>query len=873
MNRRSHRMADLDRDIRDYIEIETKENIERGMPADEARYAAQRKFGNVARVREATYEVWSMTWLERFLQDVRFGVRTLSKRPQFTIAAILILALGIGASTVIFSLVQGAVLAPLPYREPQQLVMLFESRPNLDREEVSWPDFQDWRAKTRSLKDMACVVRQEYDLTSPGAAEHAVGFAVSSGFFATLGVELLFGHDFPLSDDQPNGAPNAIISYRLWQQRFQSNRQAVGRSITLNGADYTVVGVLPQGFRFWSDADLFTPLIATIPKLNGDRTIHALEAIGRLTPGVSPAQAQQELASVQLQLDHFYPAEDRNLGVRIDSYTKEIVGDTRPTLLLLLGAVGVVLLIACSNVANLVLVRSMERAREFAVRSALGASRSRLIRQLLTESSLLALTGAVLGVGLAKMGLLLILPGFGAELPYTASIGIDVPVLLFTLGVSLIVGILFGTAPALRSSRVDVQSALKAGGRGFVGSRVGAQGVLVVLQIALTLVLVTGVGLLLRTVRALSQVNPGFDISHVLTFRAGLSPSLTGTTAGSQIAVRELLDRIRHLPGVQAADATELVPLRGRDNSGPFWIGTEPSASIQDAPHALYFWTGPDYLRTMGIRLLRGRFFTAADTLETERVVVINSVLAGKYFPNQDPVGQTVMVPHFGTARIAGVVGYVKQWGLNDNGEYNPSQIYLSIYQLHDLPVPNLASVLSFVVRTPLDARTIVPEIKTVIYGSAGGQTIHHVETMKQVASESMSSQRFPMLLLGVFAGLALLLASVGIYATISYSVTQRVPEIGVRLALGASRWNVLRMILLRGIRLAGVGVLLGAVASVLLGRMLPSFSHLLYGVTANDPATLVAVSALLLAVAAIACYIPSRRGLRVDPVVALRYE
>jgi predicted permease len=467
----------------------------------------------------------------------------------------------------------------------------------------------------------------------------------------------------------------------------------------------------------------------------------------------------------------------------------------------------------------------------------------------------------------------LILAEFGAELPYTASIGIDVPVLLFTLGVSLIVGILFGMAPALRSSRFDVQSALKANGRGFVGSRLGAQGVLVTLQIALTLVLVTGVGLLLRTVRALSQVNPGFDISHVLTFRAGLSPSLTGTTAGSQIAIRELLNRIRHLPGVQAADATELVPLRGGDNSGPFWIGTQAPASMQDAPHALYFWTGPDYLRTMGIPLLRGRFFTSADTLETERVVVINSMLARKYFPGEDPVGQTVMVPHFGTAKIAGVVGYVKQWGLNDSGEYNPSQIYLPIYQLHDLLVPNLASVLSFVVRTPLDAGTIVPEIKTVIDGSAGDQTIHHVETMKQVASDSMSSQRLPMLILGVFAGLALLLASVGIYGTISYSVTQRVQEIGVRLALGASRWDVLRIILLRGIRLAGVGVLLGTVASVLLGRMLPAFSHLLYAVPANDPATLAAVSALLLAVAAIACYIPSRRGLRVDPVVALRYE
>jgi putative ABC transport system permease protein len=873
VNRRSRMMADLEQDIRDYIEIETNENIERGMSPEEARYAAQCKFGNVTRVREATHEIWSAVWLERFLQDLRFGIRTLCKRPQFTIAAILTLALGIGASTVIFSIVQGAVLAPLPYRAPEQLVMLWQSRPNLEREEVSWPDFQDWQGKTRSLKDMACVVPFEFSMTSPGTAQLVTGFAVSSGFFRTLGAPLLMGHDFSSSDDQPNGAPEAILSYRFWQERFASDRQAIGKSIALNGTDYTVIGVLPQGFRFWSDADLYTSLIETYPMVSSDRSLHALHAIGRRATGVSLAQAQEGLTSIQSEIDRSYPVDDHSLGIRIDPMKEIILGDTRGTLLLLLGAVGVVLLIACANVANLLLVRSMERAREFAVRLALGASRSRLIRQLLTESTLLALAGAVLGIGLAKLGLFLILVEFGSKLPHTASIEINLPVLLFTLAVSLTIGILFGIAPALRSSRIDVQRALKANCHGSIGTRPGAQGVLVILQIALTLVLVTGVGLLLRTVRALSQVNPGFDISHVLTFRVGLSPTLTGTTAGSQTAIRQLLTRIHHLPGVQAADVTELVPLRGGDNSGPFWIGTQTPASMQEAPHALYFWTGPDYLHTMGIPLLRGRFFTSADTVDTERVVVINNVLALKYFPDRDPLGQTITVPHFGTAKIVGVVRYVKQWGLNDSGEYNPSQIYLSVFQLYNLPNPNLASSLTFVVRTPLDAGAIVPEIKTAIYGSSADQTIHHVETMKQVAADSMSSQRFPMLLLGVFAGLALLLASVGIYSTLSYLVTQRVQEIGIRLALGASRWAVFRMILLRGIRLAIVGVSLGTAASLLLGRMLPAFSHLLYGITTNDPATLAAVSVVLLAVTTLACYIPSRRALKIDPVTALRYE
>ena len=866
-------MADLEEDIREHIEIETKENIERGMSPEEARYAALRKFGNVAQVREATHEVWSVTWLERLLQDVRFGARSLRKRPQFTLVAILILALGIGAATVMFSMVKGVVLSPLPYPDPQQLMGIWQNRPNLEYEDVSWPDFQDWQRQTRSLQNMACFVRQEYDLTSPGTADHIQAIAVSSGFFATLGVPLLIGHDFPSSDDLPNGAPDAIISYRLWQERFARNRQAVGTSITLNGANFTVIGVLPRGFRFWSNADVYTPLIEMIPKLYADRTVHALEAIGRLKPGVTFAQAQEDLASVQLQLDRLHPADDRNLGIRIDPLKKQILGDTRGTLLLLFGAVVVVLLIVCFNVANLLLVRSMERAREFAVRSALGAGRSRLIRQLLTESSLLALAGAMLGAGMAHLGLLLILAEFGSDLPRTASIGIDIPVLLFALGVSLIVGIAFGMAPALRSSRVDVQSALKASGRGFAGSHFHAQGSLVIVQVALTLVLLTGVGLLLRAMQALWQVNPGFDISHVLTFRIGVPSSLPPTAADSQIAVKRLLDRIRGVPGVQAVSVTQLLPLRAGDNSGPFWLGTQAPVSMQDAPHALYFWTGPDYLRVMGIPLLRGRFFTPEDTRQSQPVAVINSVLARKYFPGQDPIGQTITVPHFGAARIAGVVGYVKVWGLDDSGSYNPSQIYLSVYQLQNLFVPDLTKILSFVVRTPLGAGTLVPEIKKTLNGPSGDLTIYRIETMKQVASASMASQRFPMLLLGVFAGLALLLASAGIYGTISYSVTQRVREIGVRLALGARRWDVLRILLLSGLRMAGAGILFGAAVSILLGRMLPAFSHLLYGVTANDPATITAVSAVLLSVAAAACYFPSRRAMKIDPVEALRHE
>jgi predicted permease len=390
---------------------------------------------------------------------------------------------------------------------------------------------------------------------------------------------------------------------------------------------------------------------------------------------------------------------------------------------------------------------------------------------------------------------------------------------------------------------------------------------------ALTLVLLAGCGLLLRTMHDLWRVDPGFDANNVLTFKVGLSPSLTRTAADTQLAFRQLLDRIRQVPGVQAADITELVPLAGEDNSGPFWLGTSQSASSQGAPHALFFWTGADYLRAIKIPLLRGRFFTAADTAQSARVIVINDVLARKYFPGTDPVGRIITVPHFGAARIVGVVRYIKTWGLDDSGTYNPSQIYLCVYQLQNLLVRNLASYLTIVVRSPVEAAIIMPSIKSVIYGAAGDQTVYDIQAMKEVVSASMSSQRLPMLLLGAFAGLALLLASVGIYGTISYSVTQRVQEIGVRLALGARRWDVLRLVLGHGLRLAVAGLILGAVTALLLGPMLPSFSQLLYGVKASDPATLAVVSAVLLGVAVFACYIPARRALKVDPVVALRYE
>jgi predicted permease len=659
----------------------------------------------------------------------------------------------------------------------------------------------------------------------------------------------------------------------LWKDRFASNPAALGKTINLDGADYTIIGILPPKFRLWTDTDVYTSLGQGEPLFYHDRTIHSLTCIARLRPDVSIGQAQGELGTVQANLDRLYPAADRNLGTNIEPLKQSIVGDVGGTLLLLLGAAGIVLLIAGTNVANLLLSRSAGRTREFAIRSALGASRARMVCQLLTESLLLAFSGGLLGLIVGILGVRLVLVNFPEILPRSENIHLNTPVFLFAFGISIVVGILFGLAPALNGSRGDVQDSLKAGERGSTGAHPAAQNILVIIQMALTLVLLVASGLLLRTILQLWNVNPGFDRQHVITFKVGLSPSLTTTPESTRTAYRQLLGRIREIPGIQAADFTNVVPLSENDNGGPFWVGAQQSTSMQDAPHALYFETGPDYLQAMQIPLVRGRFFSPADTSGSEPVVVIDTVLAHTYFTHKDPVGQLITVAHWGTARVIGVVGHVRHWGLGDPGTYNPSQIYISFYQLSDEWVPSFARDLSLAVRTPLDVASIMPAIRNVVYGTGKDQPIFSVQTLQQIASDSMASQRLPMTLLGAFAVLALLLASVGIYGVISYSVSRRTREVGIRIAVGAERCDVLRMIIGQGLRLVVAGVLIGTGFAFLLARLVSAFSRLLYGVRANDPVTFMAVLFLLVGVSVLACYFPARRASRLDPVAALKYE
>jgi len=870
----------LDDELRFHIERQTAANIAAGLAPEEARRQAVLQLGAAEGVKEDCREQRRGFWLETVWADVRYGLRILRKVPGFTAVAILTLALGIGANTAIFSVVQGVVLAPLPYREPDRLVMVLESNERFPEDAISYPNFLDWQRTARSFEQMAAVTLHEgFDLSSPGTPEHLDGNRISAGYFSALGLNLSLGREFNPQEDRRGGAPVAIIGDRLWRERFGGSAQAVGRSVTLNGIGYTIVGVAPTGRGLLSQHEnIYTPLGQGDPLILNARGGHDdMLSIARLKPGVSIAQAQAEMSAVQEHLDQLYPDADGGLGATVLPLKQQIVGDARGTLLLLLSAVGLVLLIACANVANLLLARSAARSREFAIRSALGAGRARIVRQLITESVLLSLAGGLLGLLIAKWSVNLVLAAVPESLPRAGNITVNASVLAFAFGISVAVGILFGLAPALKSSRIDLRASLNEGTRGSTGSHHRAQSVLVIVQVALTLVLLVSAGLLFRTIRRLWQINPGFDVEHVIAFKVGLSPSAAKSGSTLRTAFLQLLDRIRMIPGVQAADFSMLVPLTDDDNDTPFWIGADKPAVVQNAPRMLVFDTGPDYLRAMGIPLLRGRFFSHEDTTKSPCVAVIDNVFAQQYFAGKDPLGQTITfgwaASPWGPCQIVGVVGHVRHWGLGETGTGTLAQSYYPLYQARDALWPLGYPGIRIIVRTSLNVATIMPAIKSAVYGAGSDQTVYDVQTMRQIASESMSSQRFPMILLGAFAVLALLLASIGIYGVISYSVAQRAHEIGIRIALGAENRSIFRLVIGQGVRLALAGLAIGAAAALVLTRLLSGFSHLLYGVSTNDPLTFIAVSVVLAATAVLACYIPARRAMRVDPMVALRYE
>jgi predicted permease len=810
------------------------------------------------------------------IQDMRYALRQLRKSPGFTTVAVITLALGIGANTGIFSVFDAVVLAPLRYFEPDRLVMVWENNPRFPRVWDSYPNFQDWRRNARSFQRMAAFRQQGVDLTSPGPPSHLNSSQISLGFFSTLGVELALGREFSPQEDQHGGATAAVISNRLWRERFAGSAEVLGRTVTVDGLNYAIVGVAPPGFRLEEEADIYTPLGQSDPLILNNRASHAgIFTIARLKPGVNVSQGQAEMSTIQSSLDRQYPDDNRDLGTYVEPLKQAIVGDAGQTLGLLLGAVGLVSLIACANVANLLLARSAARNREFAIRSALGASRARVARQLLTESLILSLAGAGLGIVIAFFGIRSLLAAMPGILPRSEDVGVNAAVLLYTLAVSLLAGILFGLSPALKSWIADPQASLKEGGRGSTVVHRRTQSSFVVMQVAFTLVLLVGAGLLFRTILRLRDVNPGFDTKNIITFKVGVSHSLTKTASSTRIAYRQLLERIRQIPGVEAADFTTAIPLTGQGGYLPFWLDSRKPESLQGAPRLQAFLTGPDYFRTMEIPLIQGRFLSEGDTTKSPCVAVIDSEFAQKFFPDGKSIGHTITAGFaaFGPCTVVGVAGHVKDAGLNDAGVANQYQTYYSLYQDPDQWVPLNYSDASIIVRTPLAPATVIPAIKAMVYQAGSDQPIYNVQTIRQIVADSMSEQRFPMILLGAFAGLALLLAAVGIYGMISYSITRRVQEIGIRMALGADKRSVLRLFIGQELRLVFAGIVLGAVGALILTRTLSSLSHLLYGIGSSDPLTFATVSAVLISVAALACYIPARRATKVDPMVALRYE
>ncbi len=864
---------ELSEELAFHLEKQIEQNIAAGMSREEARYAALHSFGGVEQVKEECRDAWGVRFIETLLQDLRFGLRMLAKNPGFTAVAVLTLALGIGANTAIFSVVNGVLLRPLPYPEPDRLVRIYERSAQFNLMSVAYPNFLDWERMNRSFAGLAAYRGEAFNFTGPGQPEYIPGAIATANFFSVLGVKPLQGRTFTPEEERQGANPVAMVSEGLWKRRFGGDTAVLGKSLVLDGQVYTVVGIVPRDCHLLDPAEVITPLWQWGRRMQLERREDhpGIQVVGQLRPGVSLPQARADMENIAHSLAQAYPKTNEGQGTTVVPLKNDIVGDVRPMLLLLQAAVGFVVLIACANVANLLLARSVARKREVAVRVALGASRGRVIRQFLTESVLVSLGGGGIGLLLASWGSAPLLAAVPGGLPRREAIALDGSVLLFTLVISLLTGILFGLAPALESSRSNVQEALKEGGRSAVGGQRRTQSVFVVSEVALALVLLAGAGLLIRTLQHLWDVNPGLNPQHVLTMQVALSPTLFADPSAIRTAWRQLLDRVRSIPGVESAAVTILVPLSGDDNEMSFWTSGQPPSSMAQMPVALGYITTPGYLRTMGIPLQRGRYFTEQDSESSRKVVVIDEILARHFFPSQDPVGKQLQLAGFGPMEIIGVAGHVKHWGLDsDDSAKIRDQLYFPFFQIPDQFMAQAKTGLRLVLRTGSNPMSMVSAVSKQVMGPGRDQPVYNVNSMEQLISSSVARRRFMRLLLVVFAGLALTLAAIGIFGVISYSLSQRTHEIGIRMALGAERRDVLALVVRQGLTLALAGVAIGLAAALGLTHFL---AGMLYGVRPTDPITYLLACLLLTGVALLACCIPARRATKVDPMVALRYE
>jgi putative ABC transport system permease protein len=837
-------------------------------PAD-ARRAALASFGDVTRVKEAARDVRGGGIVETIIQDVRFGLRMLTKNPGFTVVAVIALALGIGVNSAIFSVVNTVLLRPLPYKDPERLVMVFEddSRHGYPRDTPAPANYVDWRDQNKVFESMAAMADLSFNLTGLGEPERLDGKRVSASLFPILGVEPQFGRWFAPEEDQPGENHVVILSHALWQRRFGSDAGIVGKTITMNGYSFSVVGVMPASFRFPTADDQFWIPIAFTQAEAARRGAHFLQVVARIKPGVTLEQARAEMSTIAARLQQQYPEQNIDLGAAVVPLHEQLVGNIKPALLVLLGAVGFVLLVACANVANLLLARAAVRQKEIATRTALGASRLRLIRQFLTESVLLATIGGGIGLLLSVWGVRLLKAFIPPNISQAKEITVDVKVLLFTLAVSLLTGLVFGLAPAAQATKFNLNETLKEGGRdsaaGSRGNRI--RGVLVVSEVALSLVLLIGAGLLINSFLRLRNVDPGFRAGNLLTMSIALPAQKYPDQARRAAFYTEMLRRVEALPGVRSAAVTSQIPLIKQGDTGNITIEGRPEPPPGQELMVAIRIVSPHYFPTMGMQLQRGRAFGDQDRADAPAAVVISESMARRYWPGEDPTGKRICPGKPESpddwATIVGVVNDVRQFGLD--AESKP-QIYLTYQQ------SGYFSPRHLVVGTNVEPHSLAASVRGAVWGIDRDQPVSNIRTMEEVLAESIARQRFSTLLLGIFGVVALVLAAVGIYGVMSYSVSQRTHEIGIRMALGAQKWDVLKLAVGQALKLVMIGVAVGLAASVVLTRVMKS---LLFGVSSTDPVTFVVISLVLVGAGALASYIPARRATKVDPMIALRYE
>jgi len=865
----------LEKEVRYHLDQHVADLIAQGQPPEEARRQARLALGGAEQVKEYCRDARGTRWLEDLWQDAQFAVRTLRKKPGFAAVALLTLALVIGAATVIFSVVNGVLLKPLPYLEPARLVSVYGHTETWNtslygQQNVAYLDFLDLARASRSLA-LAGWLYDSGTLSEPGEAEHVEEFEASSNLFSVLGVPLFRGRAFLPEEDQPGGAPVAILGYNLWRRQFAGDPAVLGASLVLDQKRYTVVGIAAAGFRLdGNEADVYTPMGQNTLGYMRHRGPHPVGAIGRLRPGATLGQAQAELTAIGRGLAAQYPDTNKDRGF-VASQLRWDVGDARSTLWLLLGAVSLVLLIACVNIASLLLARAISRERELAMRAALGAGRGHLVRQCLTESAVLGLCGGLLGGALAISGVRPFVMFWPGSLPRAADVQVDWHVLLFALAVSLASGFLFGLAPALRVPARGLERALRAGSRSVAGRSRRLHGSFVESEIALAVVLLVAAGMLGRTLLHLSSLDPGVNIHNVLITRMALSPATLAEPAKIRAAWDDILARARAVPGVERIAMVDTVPLREGNNQIGYWTTpAEPPENQQ--PIALATSVTPDYLKVMGIRLLQGRFFDDRDHIGNEPVVVIDDVMASQAFHARDALGQHLWIG-MGTdpLRVVGVVRHVRYWGLaGDDRAQVRAQLYYPSAQVPDGLLRRWSELMSIAVRTGVPPLNAVASLRRAVRGATGDQVLYEVRTMDQLSSSTLAQQRFLLLLFGVFAGLALLLACIGIYGVLAYLTGQRVPEMGVRMALGASAGEVMWLVMRQSLAMILGGVAVGVAAAMAAGRLL---ERLVTGMQPTEPGTFAMMVAVLLAAALCASFLPARRAGRIDPMRALRQE